>query len=239
MASLKGGDRRLLYLKGLRRNARQRMNGIELLGRLPDGIASLVFCDPQYRTGLDYLKLGNEGARQSARHRLPQMTDDTIAFFAEESARVLKPSRYLMLWCDKFSIGTATHLKWLRRSGLQVVDLLTWNKMRIGMGKRLRAASEYLVVAQKPPTMVGGTWSDKAIPDCWSEGKDAVRHAHAKPHVLIDRLIRSCTARGDLVVDPCAGGYVVLEACRLAGREFIGCDLMGEDDAAEFASVRK
>jgi site-specific DNA-methyltransferase (adenine-specific) len=227
--SSKGGDRRLLYLKGLKRNAPQRMNGVELLSRLPDGIASLVFLDPQYRTGLDYLRFGNEGTRQIERHRLPQMTDDMVSFFLEEGGRIVKPSGYVMLWCDKFSIGTATHLKWLRRSGLRVVDLLTWYKMRIGMGKRLRASCEYLIVAQREPIVVGQTWGDKAIPDCWAEGKDHARHAHAKPHVLIERLIRCCTERGELVVDPCAGGYVVLEACRLTGREFIGCDLATEE----------
>jgi DNA modification methylase len=42
---------------------------------------------------------------------------------------------------------------------------------------------------------------------------------------LIERLIRATTKAGDLVVDPCAGSYVVLEACRVSGRQFVGCDL--------------
>lgn len=221
------GNRRLLYLSGLERNARQKMDAVELLHRIPDRLASLMVIDPQYRTGLDHLKFGNEGSRQKARHQLPQMKDDTIAFIVEEAQRVLKPSGYLFLWLDKFSIGSGQHLKYLRRARLlQVVDLICWNKMNFGMGRRARCVTEYLIVIQKAPIRAKGCWSDHSIPDCWAEAKNGGLHTHAKPHVLTERLIRSVTKRGDVVVDPCAGGYGVLTACIAAGREFIGGDLI-------------
>lgn len=228
MSAKRGGfDRRLLSLTGIARNARQRIDAVELLGALPDRIARMVVLDPQYRTGLDHLKFGNEGSRQRARYRLPQMTDDTISFLVEEAARVLKPSGHLALWVDKFSIGTGQHLKYLRRArSLRVVDLLAWNKMSIGMGRRLRCVTEYLVIAQREPQIAKGVWTDHRISDCWYEGRDPGRHPHAKPHVLMDRLIRAVTIKRDLVVDPCAGAYGVLDACLLSGREFIGGDLL-------------
>jgi site-specific DNA-methyltransferase (adenine-specific) len=40
------------------------------------------------------------------------------------------------------------------------------------------------------------------------------------------RLIASVTRKNDLVVDPCAGGYGVLDACQELGREFLGSDLI-------------
>lgn len=224
--SKRAPDRRLLSLN-LVRNDRQKIDGIELFARLPDRIAKLVICDPQYRTGLDQLKFGNEGARQTERARLPQMADSTISFMVEEAERVLKPSGHLALWLDKFSIGTGQHLKYLRRvRHLQVVDLLAWNKLRVGMGRRFRCVTEYLVIAQKQPVRAKDCWTDHRINDCWSESTDRRIHAHAKPYVLTERLIRAVTERGDLVVDPCAGGYGVLEACRSSGREFIGGDLI-------------
>ena len=33
------------------------------------------------------------------------------------------------------------------------------------------------------------------------------------------------TNKGDLIVDPCAGGFGVLEICSELEREFLGCDL--------------
>lgn len=226
MGARNGIDRRLLSLN-LKRNERQQMDAVELLSRIPDRIAKLVIFDPQYRTGLDQLEFGNEGARQVGRAKLPQMRDDTIAFAVEEAERILRPSGHLALWLDKFSIGTGQQLKYLRRARhLQIVDLLAWNKLRIGMGRRFRCCTEYLVIAQKMPIRAKDIWTDHRINDSWPESSDRRIHAHAKPHVLTERLIRAVTDKSDLVVDPCAGGYGVLTACQLTGREFIGGDLL-------------
>lgn len=223
----RGFDRRLLSLTGIERNARQRMDAVELLSRIPDRIAWAVVCDPQYRTGLDQLKFGNEGARQIGRAKLPQMSDDLISFIVEEAQRILHPSAYFFMWVDKFSIGSGQHLKYLRRARqMRVVDLIAWNKLDIGMGRRARCQTEYLVVAQRAPHIAKGAWLDHRIPDCWPEGRNPLRHPHAKPHQLMDRLIRSVTRKSELVVDPCAGGYGILEACQLSSREFIGGDLL-------------
>lgn len=224
----RGGDRRLLSLRGVTVNARQQMNGIDLFEALPPRIASLVFLDPQYRTVLDELNFGNEGARQKGRAKLPQMTDSDIAFFVSESARVLHPSGHLALWMDKFTLVEGVFRRWLRRApSLEVVDMLVWNKLRIGMGRRSRVQTEYLVVAQKAPKKAAGVWTDRGIPDCWGEHHDREVHPHCKPFRLTDRIIRSVTERDDLVIDPCAGGYGVLEACQQSGRIFLGCDLNG------------
>jgi len=208
------------------RNVRQKMGGLRLLRSLDDGCARVAFCDPQYRTVLDKLNYGNEGARQKGRAALPQMTERTIALFVQEIERVLAPSGYLMLWTDKFGLAEGRHRALLRYAPrLRQVDLIHWNKMRIGMGKRARCQSEYLLVLQKEPIIAAATWRDRGIRDTWSEMSDRDLHPHAKPAALIERLIRATTKPRDLVVDPCAGGYGVLEVCRLANRDFIGCDI--------------
>lgn len=233
--SRRGVDRRLLSLS-VKRNSRQKMDAVDLMSRLPDRIARLVVFDPQYRTGLDKLKFGNEGERQKGRAALPQMTDDTITFLVEESERILHPSGHLAMWVDKFAIGSGQHLKYLQRAKhLRIVDLICWNKMDFGMGRRARCMTEYLVIVQKEPTIAKDVWTDHRIPDCWAEGRNLARHPHAKPYVLTDRIIRACTVKGDLVVDPCAGGYVTLDACLLAKREFIGGDIMTSEEADDGA----
>jgi site-specific DNA-methyltransferase (adenine-specific) len=219
-------NRRLLYLKGIERNARQQIDAVELLSRIPDRLAALFTLDPQYRAMLDKLEFGNEGVRQSARAALKSMNDDTISFVVEEGARVLKPSGIFLLWMDKFSLASGHWHRWTRRAkSLQTVDLLCWNKMRPGMGRRLRCVTEYLVILQKTPTRAKGCWSDHSIRDAWSESSDRRIHPHAKPYVLTERLIRATTKAGDVIIDPCAGGYGVLAACQATGRNFIGGDI--------------
>jgi site-specific DNA-methyltransferase (adenine-specific) len=192
-----------------------------LLQSLSDGCTPLVFFDPQHRAVLDHLKFGNEGARQRGRAGLPAMTEDYIDSVCSEIARVLRPSGYLMRWLDTFGLCEGHHL----RVPLKPVDLIAWDSMRPGMGKRSRRRGDYLMVLQKPPIRAGSTWKDHAISSRWSEKIDRAVHPHVKPIGLITRLIAATTEPGDLVVDPAAGSFAVMHAAQQLGRDFIGCDL--------------
>ena len=214
----------LLQVPGLKRNVRQKLDGLELLGKLPSDSVVLTFFDPQYRSILDKQRYGNEGKRQRARTELPQMSDRQIRTFLREIERTLVPSGHLMLWVDKYIVCNGVH-GLLEGTGMQLVDMITWNKMRMGMGYRSRRYSEHLVVLQKLPVRAKGVWRVHDIPDVWSEKIEKKNHTHAKPIELQKRLIKAVTNPGDVVVDPAAGGYSVLEATRATGRNFLGCDL--------------
>ena len=64
-----------------------------------------------------------------------------------------------------------------------------------------------------------------SIPDIWEE-KVAKVHPHSKPIELQKRLIQATTNEENFVLDPCAGGYSVLTACKDTNRNFIGCDIL-------------
>src|SRR6516165_10069988 len=66
------------------------------------------------------------------------------------------------------------------------------------------------------------TWRDRRIPSRCPEKVGRTIHPHVKP---IGRLIGAVTTPGELVVDPAAGGFVVLRAANQLGREFVGCDI--------------
>jgi len=206
-------------------NKRNTGDGIKLLERLPDESVSLAFFDPQYRGVMDKLNYGNEGKRQKKRAELTQMPENTIRAFIGQIARTLRPSGHLMLWVDKFHLVEGVK-PWLNGLPLCVVDAITWDKGRIGMGYRTRRKSEYLVVIQKEPTRAKGVWTSHNIPDVWSEKLDGREgHAHAKPEKLQAALISATTAVGELVIDPAAGGFSVLRSALSVGRHFIGTDL--------------
>ncbi len=38
-------------------------------------------------------------------------------------------------------------------------------------------------------------------------------------------MIEATTNQGDLIIDPCAGSFIVLEVCQELNRNFLGCDL--------------
>lgn len=205
-------------------NKKNKANGLDLLANINDKTVATAFFDPQYRGVLDKLKYGNEGkARGKARCKLKQMDENTIINFIKEIDRVLKNSGHLFLWVDKFHLCQGV-LEWLKNTNLNLVDMIVWDKGKIGMGYRTRRKSEYLIVLQKTPTRAKCCWNDHAIPDVWEEKTQKV-HPHSKPIELQKRLIDATTQDGDYVLDPASGGYSVYEACKLLNRDFIGCDI--------------
>lgn len=203
------------------------MEGMKFLRRLDDDAVPAAFFDPQYRGVLDKLKYGNEGkSRGKAQHELPPMSQETINQFICEISRVLIPSGHLFLWMDKFHLCTGFS-SWLSETQLTPVDMVTWFKERIGMGYRTRRSSEYVVILQKHPIRAKGVWTVHNIPDVWTEKPLRRAHTHQKPVDLQSKLIEAVTDEGDLVIDPAAGSFSVLDACLKTNRVFLGCDLNG------------
>ena len=206
-------------------NRKNKMNGLELLDLLDKESIKVTFFDPQYRGVLDKLSYGNEGkGRGKDRSALPQMSQEIIFEFLTKIELVLKPNGYLFLWLDKFHLFEVK--SWIENyQSLEIVDMVVWNKLKIGMGYRTRRKSEYLVIIQKIPQKAKSTWTLHNIPDVWDEKILDKNHTHAKPIELQKQLILATTNENDLVLDPASGGYSVFRACKETNRNFIGCDL--------------
>lgn len=203
------------------------MDGLKMMKILPKASIPLVFFDPQYRSVMDKQNYGNEGKnRGKKRSELPQQSNAQIKKFLKEIERILIPSGHLMLWIDKFILVSGVH-SILEGCALQLVDMITWNKERMGMGYRSRRFSEHLLVLQKPPVRAKGIWIIHDIPDVWNEKitNGEKNHTHAKPVMLQEKLIKATTDKGDIIVDPAAGGYSVMKAALHCERNFLGCDI--------------
>lgn len=210
-------------------NYKNKIDGLVLLKSIDTESVKVAFFDPQYRGVLDKLSYGNEGVgRGKARSSLQQMDLGTIIKFINEINRVLLPSGHLFLWVDKFHLCQGV-LEWFMHTDLNLVDMITWDKDKIGMGYRTRRKSEYLIVFQKKPIRAKDVWKSHSIPDVWTE-KVVKNHPHSKPINLQKTLIEATSNEGDLILDPAAGGYSVFEACKIINRNFIGGDIeYGED----------
>lgn len=226
-------------------NRKLRGNGLHLLSKLPDATIPTAFFDPQYRGVLDKMKYGNEGERQKLRSLMRQMEEVEIIKFIGEIGRVLVPSGHLFLWIDKFHLCEGIK-PWFADTSLCIVDLITWDKERIGMGYRTRRRAEYLVVLQKSPLRAKGHWTRHDIPDVHvsnaGDGDEIFpgvhnerasredKFAHPKPVSLQQALIEAVTEEEDIVLDPAAGSFSVMQAAHQAKRHFLGCDIgLGEE----------
>lgn len=219
-----GAEDIIFKSEGIRVNEKNQLDGLLCLSAINDNVISACFFDPQYRGILDKLKYGNEGARQRGRVDLCQMDDELIKCYLNEINRVLKPEGHLFLWIDKFHlcVGIAG---WFRNTLLTQVDLITWDKGKIGMGYRTRRKAEYLLILQKAPVRAKGVWIKHDIPDVWIEKIIQRVHPHQKPFELQRSLISAVVPENGYVIDPCAGSYSVMAACKVFGCNFIGSDI--------------
>ena len=209
----------------LKPNTPLKMDGLEFLSKLPEESIPVAFFDPQFRGVYDKLQYGNEGvSRGRKRFSLEQMDDTTIVRFIEGIQRSLIPSGHLFLWVDKFHLVEGVQ-PWIENTSIEIVDMITWSKKKMGMGYRSRQSAEYCIVLQKPPRRAKGVWKAKDIVDVQFEAPLRSWHPHAKPVKLQGRLIGAVSDIGDYVIDPAAGSFSVLEAALNQGRTFLGCDL--------------
>lgn len=208
-------------------NKKLKMDGLKLLSIIPNNTIKVCFFDPQYRGILDKMNYGNEGkTREQRRARFEQMNEKTIVNFINEINRVLIPSAHLFLWIDKFHLCEGVQ-KWFIETDLSTVDLIVWEKTKIGMGYRTRNKCEFLLVLQKKPIKVKNIWKIHNIPNVIQESINNKDHPHAKPVFLQSRLIEAVSDEYDIILDPAMGSGSVLTACKNIKRNFIGGDVNG------------
>ena len=159
----------------------------------------------------------------------PQMNETIIIGFLKEIERTLKKSGHVFLWVDKFILCEGFSY-WLSNMSLKIVDLIVWNKLKMGMGYRTRNQCEFLVVLQKIPLRAKGIWHFHDIRNIWEEKIISKKHVHEKPIKLLEKLILTTTMERDYVLDPCAGSFNVFKACINTERNFIGTDISYDKD---------
>ena len=205
-------------------NVRQSGEALELLISLKENSVSLVFLDPQYEPVKNVL---------SVNYPLYSQSDYQILRILEQIERVLKSSSFCLLWVNKTLLGNDRIPLWLLKTPtLKIVDFLVWHKKNtLGLGNWLRSNAEFCFLIQKFPQS-GKLFKNRSFGNVWEENvvpSSKRKHPHQKPKELIKALVEATTEKGDLIIDPCAGSFVVLEVCQELNREFCGVDLTFKD----------
>lgn len=213
------------------------MDGLELLKRIPDASIPYVIFDPQYDHLLQHMKFGykkGEG-RMHKRVALPPQNAMDLWRFGQEIARILKPSGHVSLWMDTHILCETDPLEIFTdaegNTEMNRVDLIVWDKIKMGLGARSRHQCEFFMTFQKNPKRAKGCWNSHSIRDVTPE---AVRktHPHSKPVGLQAQLIKALVPKGGVVVDPTAGGFSTMIAAHSVGRRFLGCEFLKKNDPA-------
>ena len=179
---------------------------LQSLAKLKAGTARLVLTDIPYDKGF-----------------LPQIAD-----LGALAKRLLAPSGVFVTVSGQYYLPTVLeslgkHLDW-RWQGTVV-----WR----GDGTKIHPLG---LNSQAKPVLIysKGTWRKCGY---WSDAlhagdKEKQWHPQQLPLSCTEDLVRFLTDAGDLVIDPCAGGFTTAIACYRLGRRFVGCDIDADNVAA-------
>lgn len=151
---------------------------------------------------------------------------------AVESARVVKPSGSVLMFCDWRMVASLQPA--IESAGLRFQNLIVWDKEHMGLGTGFRAQHEMILHY----TNGAPQYHDRSISNVLKAKRvrgDDREHQTQKPVDLMAKLIRVVCPVGGLVVDPFAGSGSTGVAAIMEGRRFIG----SERDPIHVETARK
>lgn len=203
---------------------------IQFLSGLPSESVDLIITDPAYSGMNQHLKLGKGrivgeySQKGSAGKWFTEFHDtpENYRLFLEQCERVLKPDRHLFIMFDSYSMLT---LGAMVRDCFNVKNVITWDKVNIGMGHYFRRQTEFILFACKGKRPV----SRRDIPDIWKIKRlYSAPYPTQKPVELFEAMIASSKTNKDrdfVVCDPFTGSGSAAIAALRQGASFIGCDI--------------
>lgn len=195
---------------------------VALMKDISDGAVDLVLCDPPFAVGIKY-----------GDHYDDNMTlDEYLAWcrvWIAEVYRVLKPNGSACIFSSPKHIRE--FLNMLHDQGFIYKDVIIWNKinahMPISRSPLAKFEPCYWVVKGKD-YVFNNNGLQNVETFCvlqkrnqeWIEGNPAQR-----PVALYERIVKTFSNPGDLVLDPFVGSGTTLLACKRTGRNGLGFDL--------------
>lgn len=197
-------------------------DSVELLKELPDASVDLFLGDPPFNVNIKY-----------GSHYKDNMTPEVyfawVQSWVTECFRALKPTGNFLLFSSPKHFREFLNI--LHATGFTFKDIIIWHKTNahMPMGKAPMAKLEPCYWTVKSPKY---TYNNTGLcnimefaviqPNCreYIEGNPAQR-----PVAMYEKLVRTFSNEGDLVVDPFVGSGTTLLACRRARRNGLGFDL--------------
>ena len=189
---------------------------LEVLPTLEAGSVDAVVTDPPYSTPT-VNSFGREVVRRLSDLAIQEHYFGTLK---KELERMMALTSPLLVFCDDayYPVLFATFYHWKQ------VNLLIWDKGRIGMGNPFRRRHELIFYANRA-SLVLNREAGTHIPTILKASPVKEYHAAEKPMMLIARLMKGLTTQGQSVLDPFMGSGTTGVACVKTGRKFIGIEI--------------
>lgn len=199
------------------------------LAGLPDESIDCVITDVPYHITHHGTSCGGgifaNSNPNSLNGKLFDHNDIEFSEYLPELYRVLKPNTHCYLMIN------ALNLKDLQQAaedaGFRMQNILVWRKNTATPNQYYMQCLEFILMLRKGAAR---RVNDCGISNCLSVpnivGKgDKNEHPTAKPVLLMQVMVEQSTNKGDVVLDPFAGGGSTLVAAKRAERQYIGFEI--------------
>lgn len=203
---------------------------ISFLEKLPSNSVDIITTDPAYSGMNDKLQLGegrivgkysDKGRENGKWFSEFEDSEENYIKFLSECKRVLKKSTgHIYIMFDSFSLLS---LGKIVRDYFDVKNLITWDKVNIGMGHYFRRRHEYILFATSGNTR---KIKNRKFPDVWRFKRiHNSAYPTQKPVEVFQAMIHASAEDGFTVCDPFLGSGSSAIAAIKNNCRFVGCDI--------------
>jgi len=214
---------------------------ISFLKKLPKNSVDAIVTDPAYSGMNNKLKLGkgrivgtyaDKGKENSKWFGEFQDTEENYIAFLTECQRILKKSTgHIYIMFDSYSLLSLGHIV---RKFFDVKNLITWDKVNVGMGHYFRRRHEYIMFATNGNTR---KIKNRCFPDVWRFKRiHNLKYPTQKPVEVFQSMIYASCEENFTVCDPFLGSGSSAIAAIKNKCNFIGCDI--SDTSIEMSRSR-
>jgi len=216
-------------------------DAISFLKRLPSNSVDIIATDPAYSGMNNKLKLGKgrivgkyaeKGTDNGKWFVEFEDSEENYARFLNECKRVLKQSTgHIYIMFDSFSLLSLGNIV---RDYFDVKNLITWDKVNIGMGHYYRRRHEYILFGTNGNTR---KIRNRTFPDVWRFKRiHNSKYPTQKPVEVFQAMIHASAEDNFTVCDPFLGSASSAIAAIKNNCNFIGCDI--SDKSIELSRSR-
>lgn len=219
------------------------------LKNLPDNSVDLIFADPPYNIGKDFDGLIENWEEEDFLKWCYQWIEECYRVLKSNGTMYLMNSTenmpYLDIWCRNLFFIRSRIVWSYDSSGVQAKKFFgslyepilmmvkdknkyTFNADDILVEAKTGAKRKLMDYRKNPPQpyntqkVPGNVWE---IPRVRFRMEEYENHPTQKPEVLLERIIKASSNKGDVVLDPFSGSFTTGKVAKDLGREFIGIEL--------------
>lgn len=213
------------------------------LKNLPPKSIDVLVTDPAYSGMNNHLSLGNgrivgkyadKGQVNGKWFSEFQDTEENYREFLSLCRKGLKDTGHLYIMFDSFSLLS---LGPIVREYFDVKNVISWDKVNIGMGHYFRRRHEFIVFATNKNNR---KIKNRSFPDIWRIKRlHRAYYPTQKPVELFDIMLSASTKEGFTVCDPFIGSGAAAISAINNKCNFIGCDIADKSIDASTKRVKK